>query len=102
MWTGWPPTNTTLFTLLGPPILLLWCRTEGKWAETYLRLGEEQRGAQARQAAALAACAGCHSGGGCGPVLCENGECPVTYTRLACSSRLQQVEGQLARMDISG
>lgn len=29
------------------------------------------------------------------------GECPVTYTRLSCSSRLQLVDRQLRRLDIS-
>lgn len=65
-----------------------------------MALLEEQAAGEARQAAAFAACRGCHSGGCAGPVLCANAECPVTFARLACSSRLQQVERQLRRMDV--
>lgn len=75
-------------------------RTEGRWEDCYVTLLEEQAGVEARQCSAYAACRDCHSGGAVGPVLCENGECPVTYTRLACSSRLQLVDKQLRRMDI--
>lgn len=75
-------------------------RLEGKWEATYLGLLGEQAAEEGRQAASYAACRDCHSGGASGPVLCENGECPVTYARLACSSRLQQVELQLRRLDI--
>ncbi|KAL4859641.1 DNA polymerase delta catalytic subunit [Chlorella vulgaris] len=75
-------------------------RTEGRWEDCYVNLLEEQAGVEARQCSAYAACRDCHSGGAVGPVLCENGECPVTYTRLGCSSRLQLVDKQLRRMDI--
>jgi hypothetical protein len=33
-------------------------------------------------------------------VLCDSGECPVTYARLGSSSRLQQLDQQLRRLDI--
>lgn len=76
------------------------CSKEGKWEETYLGLLGEQAGVEARQCSAYATCRGCHSGGALEPVLCDNGECPVTYSRLACSSRLQQLDAQLRRLDI--
>jgi DNA polymerase delta subunit 1 len=76
------------------------CSKEGRWEETYLGLLDDQAAAEARQSAAYSACAACHSGGASGPVLCENGECPFTFTRLACSSRVQQVDKQLRRLDI--
>jgi DNA polymerase delta subunit 1 len=82
------------------PSLILPCSTPGRWEETYLSLLDDQTAAEARQTAAHAACRDCHSGGVLGPVLCENGECPVTYARLACSSRVQLADKQLRRLDI--
>ena len=76
------------------------CSAAGKWEETYLSLLEEQAASEARQSAAFAACRDCHSGGVLGTVLCDSGECPVTYARLGSSSRLQQLDQQLRRLDI--
>jgi len=43
----------------------------------------------------------CHSGGLLGPVLCENGECPVLYSRLQSASRIEVLEQSLDRLDES-
>lgn len=82
-----------------PLLLSPACREAGKWEEAYLGLPAEEGHAEARQAAAFAACRACHSGGASNPVLCDSSECPVTYSRLACSSRLQQLGKQLRRLD---
>ena len=79
------------------------CRSDGAcWQAAYMELLSDEAAAEARAAAAHAACRDCHSGGAAGPVLCENGECPVTYARLACSSRVQAAGRALRRMDLVG
>lgn len=51
-----------------------------------------------RRGLAFSTCAHCHSGGLAGAVACENGECPVLYSRLSSTSRLQALEQSMERL----
>lgn len=70
----------------------------GMWERIWLGLLEEARGAERRRGLAFSICASCHSGGLVGSVVCENGECPVLYSRLSSTSRLQALEQSMHRM----
>lgn len=73
---------------------------EDRWAQAFLAIEEEETKAEARNAAAHAACRQCHSGLLCEEVLCDNGECPVTYARLSSQGTLRSTAESLRRLDI--
>ena len=72
----------------------------GRWEEAYLGVLDDASEAEARNCAAHAACRQCHSGLVSQEVLCDNSECPVTYTRLGTASALQAAQQSLRRLDI--
>ena len=73
--------------------------TEGAWAGAYLDLLRDSNLAEDRLAASQAFCTRCHSGGPSGAFLCDNGECPVLYARLASSARIGPLQQSLSRLD---
>lgn len=72
----------------------------GKWEEAYLGALGEAAAAEARAAAAAAACRSCDSATLGQPVLCDNGECPVTYARLGAAADASAAAKALRRLDI--
>lgn len=60
---------------------------------------QERNIAEDRLAASHAFCTRCHSGGTSGAFLCDNGECPVLYARLASSARIGPLQQSLLRLD---
>lgn len=77
-------------------------KVEGRRAETLLGLLHEDALQEARRCAAYAACRQCHSGTIEELVLCDNGECPVTYDRLGTAATLRTLGTSLKRIDIYG
>lgn len=76
------------------------CALEENMKErVYNSLIEERSVVEARQSAAHAACRACDSGLVCEDVLCNNGECPVTYERLSAGRTLRGLEVSLNRLD---
>ncbi|KAF8067421.1 POLD1 [Scenedesmus sp. PABB004] len=74
-------------------------REPGTRAAVLVALTAEAGGAAARLAAAHSACRRCGSGCQFGAVLCENGECPVMYARLASERAGRTAAHALARLD---
>ena len=74
---------------------------DGKWSQTWLRVLQQLRDAERRRGLSHSTCMRCHSGGLMGPVLCDNGECPVLYSRLQSASRIEVLEQSLDRLDES-
>ena len=72
---------------------------EGTLARVHLSILAELGAAEHRHHMAHATCIRCHSGGLLGPVVCENGECPVLYSRLSAAQRLVTAVHNLERLD---
>lgn len=68
-------------------------------ARVYLEILSEVDAAESRHHAACSTCIRCHSGGLFGPILCENGECAVMYSRLSAGHRLTTASHNLRRLD---
>ena len=83
-----------------PPALCDSCQQQpDSWAQAYLGALQEEGRQWEQLCGAQAACLSCHSGGHCGPVVCENGECPALFPRLAAARALAGVEGRLERLE---
>ena len=75
------------------------CRGEdGTRERTWLGLLREAERMERKRGLAFATCARCHSGGLQGAVVCENGECPVLYSRLSSTSQLHALDDSMARL----
>ena len=72
---------------------------EGKWEQVYVEYMQLVDNLERRQTSAQAFCVRCHSGGMAGPVVCENGECPVLYARVESAGRLVTVNNLVKRLD---
>jgi len=57
--------------------------------QVWLDLTDRINSARERQHLAMSTCMRCHSGGMLGPIVCENGECAVLFTRMSASNRLE-------------
>ena len=75
-------------------------REEDRWAQVFLTIEGDFEVAEARHAAALGFCTKCHSGLLSEQVLCDNGECPVTYARLSSQVAMHSAAESLRRLDI--
>lgn len=73
---------------------------EGVWAETYLSTIHEAAVQEAKRSSAYSACRSCDSSLLSQSVLCDNGECPVTYHRLSTDAALGSIGTALSRLDI--
>ena len=74
---------------------------EGTWGKTWLDTMHEASRLEANFCASYAVCRGCHSGLMHENVLCENSECPVTYTRITNKAALERAHINLKRIDKS-
>ena len=74
---------------------------EGRWQQVYCGLRVEANEEELRSANAHAQCRQCDSGVLGQRVVCENGECRVTFARLESDRGLRDVGIKLNRMDIS-
>jgi DNA polymerase delta subunit 1 len=72
----------------------------GRWEEAYLVAVHDLSEAEARNSASCSACRQCDSGLSSQKVICENSECPVTYSRLAGQSAVAVATQSLRRLDI--
>jgi hypothetical protein len=82
------------------PALCNSCQLQaGCWARTLLGTLQDDSRKWQQLCRAEAACLACNSGGHAGPVVCENGECPALYPRLAAARALAASEGRLERPD---
>ena len=72
---------------------------DAQWAHTWLRVLQQLRDAERRRGLSHSTCIRCHSGGMMQPVLCENAECPVLYSRLQSGGRIEVLEQSLQRLD---
>lgn len=76
------------------------CKAEdGKWCQVYLNILADDNAAEEALCHATSACVRCHSGGLLGPVICENGECPVLYERYAAARKAYSSQHKLMRME---
>ena len=73
---------------------------DGRWEISFLTVDEEYKEGEARKSAAHAACRQCHSGLVTQDILCDNGECPVTYSRASAEETMRRSEMSLRRLDI--
>jgi len=83
-----------------PGLCAICTELDGKRAETLLGLLHESGLQEARQCAVHAACRQCHSGTLEEAVLCENGECMITYERLRTAAAVRALHVSLRRLDI--
>ena len=65
----------------------------------WLQLTDQVNAARHRQQLAMSTCMRCHSGGMMGSVVCENGECPVLFSRLSSANRLETLLKARQRLD---
>ncbi|KAK9810365.1 hypothetical protein WJX72_009511 [[Myrmecia] bisecta] len=84
---------------VGPGLCESCSQEEGKLAAVYLDLQQQENHYAMRFGLAMSSCIQCHSGGLTGPVLCENGECPVLHARLESQARQRAVQRNLQRLD---
>ena len=74
---------------------------KGAWEQAWLQATSDASAVESRACAAYAACRECHSGLLQDDVLCENGECPITYVRLQSKSARHDADVTLKRLDAS-
>jgi DNA polymerase delta subunit 1 len=74
-------------------------KEDGKRESVFISVMHEASDAAERFSAAHSACRFCHSGSQWGGVVCENGECPVAYERLASERLVRTAEHRLLRLD---
>lgn len=67
--------------------------------QVWLELTHRISATRQRQRLAMSTCVACHSGGLTGSILCENGECPVFFTRTATAKRLDTLLKARQRLD---
>jgi DNA polymerase delta subunit 1 len=82
------------------PALCGACEGAGARPGALLRELGEAGEAAAHGAAAAAACRACDSALLCQPILCANGECPVTYARIEAARRAAAAGAALRRLEM--